>query len=546
MLEKQVLVDRRNFLQLISLASASAALGSASLGCSDYQIEIPCLGPASPPAAAPGVTYLWASKIGCVLDCDLHSGRSINSGKQATDDGPRINAALAGASATNPITLILDGVALVSGLFLPTGGYWSIAGLGCGTGIFIKSGTDNDGIHNGSSEWYRSDPGPPAPARGRSVSLSNFTINGNAGDGKTGVSNAGDIQGSLRTGRECYPINLMNLDDISIENVVIVNSPCYQIRLSNVGRASVSGCVLQGFGPNTDGIHIDGPANDISITQCSITANDDGIALNCPEGYSGGISRVSVGNCTFNSVTVMRLDTIEWPGDANRFYIEDVSISDCTGTLQMPCFDLGDGTGSNPSAVGSLTISDCTFKAPALLDIWANFGRIALRNVKLVPSGDVWKQPGYAFARTNLKLLNPCSGTYIGSSLSFENCSIERHGDVDVSALILQNDSTILNVSFTGFSVLNASGHQSKTRELINLISGTLGQLVINAIDVSNIANPINNISGFSNISVVSGAGVLATGWEFPDSVMANGVPYISASSHRPSIRVGGVVEPYP
>ena len=30
------------------------------------------------------------------------------------------------------------GSALISGLFLPAGGYWSIAGLGCGTGFYVK------------------------------------------------------------------------------------------------------------------------------------------------------------------------------------------------------------------------------------------------------------------------------------------------------------------------------------------------------------------------------------------------------------------------
>jgi hypothetical protein len=43
----------------------------------------------------------------------------------------------------------------------------------------------------------------------------------------------------------------------------------------------------------------------------------------------------------------------------------------------------------------------------------------------------------------------------------------------------------------------------------------------------------------------VSGSGVLATNWEFPDSVMANDVPYISATSGLPSIKINGVVELY-
>jgi hypothetical protein len=42
---------------------------------------------------------------------------------------------MAAASESNPITLIIDGSGLISGLFLPAGGYWNIAGLGCGTGF---------------------------------------------------------------------------------------------------------------------------------------------------------------------------------------------------------------------------------------------------------------------------------------------------------------------------------------------------------------------------------------------------------------------------
>ena len=106
------------------------------------------------------MTYIRASQIGCALDCDLKTGRNKHTGGNATDDGPKINAAMAGASATNPITLIIDGSALISGLFLPASGHWAIAGLGCGTGFFIKDGTNNDGIHNGPPNAATpSDPG---------------------------------------------------------------------------------------------------------------------------------------------------------------------------------------------------------------------------------------------------------------------------------------------------------------------------------------------------------------------------------------------------
>ena len=102
----------------------------------------------------------------------------------------------------------------------------------------------------------------------------------------------------------------MNLDNITIENVVVVNTPAYHFRFSNVGNVAVSGCVMQSQGTNTDGLHFDGLANDITISNCSFSMGDDAIALNCPEGYSGNIARVTVTNCTFNSYTLMRLYTI--------------------------------------------------------------------------------------------------------------------------------------------------------------------------------------------------------------------------------------------
>ncbi|HLH09758.1 MAG TPA: hypothetical protein VKW78_21145, partial [Terriglobales bacterium] len=222
--------------------------------CADNGIDIPCLGPADPPVPVPGMTYIRASEIGCALDCDLRTGRNKHTGGPPTDDAPKINAAMAAASATNPITLIIDGSALVSGLFMPAEGHWAIAGLGCGTGFFLKDGANNDAIHNGpANAAIPFDPGPPAPARGSNVSLSNFTVNGN----QYRVSTLGSKQGANGIVWFCG-INLMNLDDVTIENVVVVNTPAYHIRLSNVGNVSVSGCVLQSRGASTDGLHING------------------------------------------------------------------------------------------------------------------------------------------------------------------------------------------------------------------------------------------------------------------------------------------------
>lgn len=534
------LIDRRSFVQKAALLAAGSALGFSQMGCGT-EMPLPCLGPASPPVPVPGMTYIRASEIGCALDCNLENGHNKHTGGSATDDGPRINAAMAGASASNPITLIIDGSALISGLFLPAGGHWSIAGLGCGTGFFIKDGTNNDGIHNGPPDAsIPFDPGPPAPARGKNVSLSNFTVNGNAG----GDSTTGIRQG--RSGVVWYcGINLMNLDNITIDKVVVVNTPAYNIRLSNVGDVAVSGCVIRGFGVNNDGLHFDGPANDITITNCDFRTADDSIALNCPEGYSGNISRVTVTGCTFGSWSLMRLYTTF---GSPLFKIDSVIVSNCNGTFSEAAFLIGLFALTDPDSIGSLSISDCTLTAPAILGVSQSFGSIALKNITFIPkaSSGAWdrSEPNHECAL--LRPPPPYSGlTYFGSNLSFENCKIYRNANVDTSALVLDKNSGIGTVTIDGFEVQDEGSYRSLP-ELLNIEEGSIGTLVLNSVNSNGIKSPLSQ-GAFASVGLVTGAGtgVLATDWEFPDAVMANEVPYISANSGLPSIKINGVIELY-
>jgi hypothetical protein len=114
-------------------------------------------------------------------------------------------------------------------------------------------------------------------------------------------------------------------------------------------------------------------------------------------------------------------------------------------------------------------------------------------------------------------------------------------GDFNLAAVILENGSNISNVEFNGFEL---QGSSSSVPELLNLEGGSVGQLVIDSLLSDHIKAPVE-AGGFARVGQVSGAGVLATGWKFPDSVMADGVPYVSAGNDSPSIKVGGIVEPY-
>jgi hypothetical protein len=489
------------------------------------------------------MTYIRASEIGCALNCSLYDGSNKHGSGLATDDGPRINAAIAGATVENPITLIIDGSALISGLFLPAGGGWAIAGLGCGTGFFVAKGTNNDGIHNGPADAaIPFDPGPPAPARGKNVSLSNFTLNGNQGNGKDGNSTSGNWFGN-NLALFCG-INLMNLDNIDIENVVVVNTPAFHFRLSNVGNVKISGCVMKSQKIFTDGLHFDGPANDITISNCNFTTGDDSIALNACEGHSGNISRVTVTNCQFNSWSLMRLYTTS--GGPIKDYIDTVSVSNCTGTLSESAFIIGLYGGSNLNSVTGLTISDCTVTAPDLLGMAENFGTISVKNVTLIPSkaNISWFLPQVTHSCGLVRPAPTCgTATYTGSTLYIENCIIARNEDMNLAAVILDNNSSITNLVLNGIAVQD-TGTFSPLSALFNIGQGSVDNLVIDSVNPKQIETLIAP-GNFSTIGSVAGSGVLATGWKFPDAVMANGVPYISANSGLPSIKINGVVEPY-
>jgi len=336
----------------------------------------------------------------------------------------------------------------------------------------------------------------------------------------------------------------MNLENVVIENVVVVRTSAYHIQLSNVGHVTVTGCVLHSDGLSTDGLHFNGPANDITISNCDFRTGDDSIALNCPEGYSGDISRVEVSNCTFNSWSLMRIYTTNW--SPRKFKIDSVTVRNCIAILAEAAFLIGLSDGSLPESVASLTVSDCKLTAPTILAVAENFGRVIVRRTTFTPSRSrvVWVPP-QANDFSGFMRPSPLCG-YVpcfGSSLTFENCVVKRIGNTAVPAVVLANGSRIDYLAFRGFEVEDA-GVFIPMPELLAIVQGSVGQLVLDSVSSKEIV-AVTSEGGFSSVASVSGAGVLATGWQFPDAVMADGVPYISASTGSPSIRVNGIVQPY-
>src|SRR5215469_8377983 len=101
-----------------------------------------------------------------------------------------------------------------------------------------------------------------------------------------------------------------------------------------------------------------------------------------------------------------------------------------------------------------------------------------MRNVNFTPSKShaVWNGPinrTCAFARPS-PLYG--GGSSAGSSLTFENCQITRDRDIEVAAVILENNTTMAAITFNGFALQDA-GRFSSIPELLVIGSGSIGQL---------------------------------------------------------------------
>ncbi len=480
-------------------------------------------------------TKVKASSLGAVLDCDLNTGHGIVGGS-ATDNTDILNDFLARGTANHPVVLEIDGPSLIRGLHLPTLGHASIVGLGWDTGFYVKSGSNADAIHNGGpAAAIPTDPYtagqrlPPAASRGSNVILSSFRINGNRGDGTTGNSNSGKPQGNFAGGAYfLFGINLMNLDNIQIENVWCYDIATYSVRLSNCGQATVHACRFESptASINCDGVHLNGGCNDIFIDACWFRTGDDSVALNAPEGYGGPITRVVVTNCIVTAgADIMRIYT---HGPGGSFPVSRVVVANCTAAVYAAGFQFGFQQAGAADAIADVTISNCAVEGTSIF-AWVNDN---MGTLKIIGCTVLSPPKADAFLQVHASV----------SSLTVSNCSIYRSPAGSAPALLLSGSPQIERLTIDGFAIESQSGHSFPAIAALSTAAGHIGKLILNALDMTGITAFTSNWSAFA---AIGGPGVMATGAEFPDDVISDGTPYLSANSHLPSIKVGGKIKTF-
>ncbi|MGO8718568.1 MAG: right-handed parallel beta-helix repeat-containing protein [Acidobacteriaceae bacterium] len=449
------------------------------------------------------------------------------------------------AISKSPIQLNLDHIAATSG-FIIAPGDTTVQGNGWNSGIAVTAGANNTALYNGIP--FQPAAGKP-PAQAADLLLRDFKVVGNRGDGKNGNSTSGNPRTADSSGSWIFGIHLANVTRVLVDHVWVYDAPTYALLFDNVSNAIIQNSRFESPSGalNTDGIHINGPASDIGIHNCDIlSAGDDSIALNAPEGYAGDINRVTISDCRFHGcLTAMRIYTFVSEPPCR---VKDVLFNNCTGKIAdrngVPCavFRLGNTPRSNQlDLISSLSISNCIFTTERyFLQAVDNIGILKLSNV-------TWDSPtsaGYGFICLELSTI---------SELVVTGCSIYRSSAGSAPAgLINSRDpagALVEKLVINGFSIDNEAGTSpNAVPYLIDMQNLTIHHLVIESLDPTNVAALVNPTAGFTGIGSISGSGVLATGFQIPDSIMANGVPYISATgpnAGKPCIRIDGKIMAY-
>lgn len=505
-----------------------------------------------------------ASQIGCILDCDLTTGLQNGTGLAATDNTAILQEVLNSASATNPVHLLIDGGSLITGLFTAPNGYCIVEGIGPSSGFFVKSGSNSTGFGNKrGAPFEQQESGLPTPPQAGYVYLRNLLINGNM----LGNSTSGNLKGVFpgnnpnawfSPGTDLYVnIDLQNLAHVVIEDVVSVNSPLYALRISNCSDVSIVGYnadTSTNLTGQSDSCHISGPCDRFRIVNSTFNSgSDDTIAFNAPEGWTGDITNVLIDNCYSSGNSLVRLY-------AGNRTVANLVVNNMTGSSRRAAHIMGI---QNVGSGGPIPPNGLIIAVDQVQDYEANNIRASLTSaavgwVELCNSfgvmrmtNQIWDSPVTAIPFISLSNMQLNVSEVIVSNVTIQRTT---RGNALGGALI----DTTVNTGFAGscnfkrvvidgYDVMDQAGQTfSPLPYLLNIGTGNqIGELFIKSLDPTNITSLVDSTNGFTNITQVNGPGVLASGFQFPDSVMANNCMYISATganAGKPCIKLAGTV----
>lgn len=121
------------------------------------------------------------------------------------------------------------------------------------------------------------------------------------------------------------PIFFENVKNLNIENITIINSPCWTLSLSHCENVKISNLTICNRKDitNNDGIHLSACRN-VIIDSCNIRTGDDCIAMTCITDWNSWCENITISNCQLSSSSKAILVGYMYS------MVRDVTISNCS------------------------------------------------------------------------------------------------------------------------------------------------------------------------------------------------------------------------
>ncbi len=134
-------------------------------------------------------------------------------------------------------------------------------------------------------------------------------------------------------------IHFRDSKNIHINDITMIDSACYAVWLLGCDDAKISGIRIKNSynGPNTDGLDIDCSSN-VSISDCSIDAGDDCLALKSDTNALGRIKaceNINVTNCQLSSTTNGIRIGYEGDGPIKNCVFSNIVMHDCDSGIAI-------------------------------------------------------------------------------------------------------------------------------------------------------------------------------------------------------------------
>jgi hypothetical protein len=393
-----------------------------------------------------GGTYTYPTLTSQRVDASTIPGVVLDG--TVTDNAPALNLILNTATADKPVDLVFLKSSLISGLHIPKGGHVTIEGIGPDVTLTVKAGSNASAISNGYGQY----PTGTVPPRGANVTIKNLTINANRGTYPNGNSNRTDARGNPWI----TAVDIVGIDGVTMENLTILNSPTYNVSMSNVGRVSAINSRFVGLGTNTDGFHVGCPANDLFFLGTKGGVGDDLFALNGPETYgTGSLSNVVIRDSTLTDYyggNLLRayqyLSSPTHNCGVNGLIVDGVPA----GHAAFPIRLIGDGVPPAPPTVdlgNSARFSNITLTggSQGFLTMDRAWGEASLNHV-------TWRSPEGAYPLVNIV------DNSLVSSLSITSSKIIRTTDGSSAAygLKVNSGATLKRADLSGLSIEDQQG----------------------------------------------------------------------------------------